>query len=939
MVGCTGEGGTKPLPGLGDEDFPGFPADKCPLQLPDLSRHHSTLVDVLKEEPFIYDRLRSRETTLGVGLARCIKVGMDNRGHHLVRGLGMVGGDSECFDTFRELFDRVIQRHLGDAPAAGICLSHPTDLDRFGLRLTALQADPSGTYVLSSHVRMWRNLDGFRFPPAMSRLERHEVERLVTQALMGVRLLSIGEYLPLQGSGSYTPRVGGMSSVDEKALQDAGLLFEAPDSTWRLCTGAGRHWPEGRGVFVNSERTLAVWVNEQEHLRVTSLHPGGSIQLAFREAVRTVDAIADELHRKGHVRGGQAYAHSSRLGFLTSNLANLGTGMQVSVTVQLPLLARNKTSNWQDWCSVQRVQVRSTCAEAGGVQLSGIFELSNYDRLGVSEVDTVNLLVHVASRLVQMERRLEIGQPIDSLVASVQLMAVSQAPLVCTTTSDEVCKARAGLLLGLKTGQVLRALEATGQQAGSFGQAALTAALPSDAVAFGIRSEETVAELFVSGMLQSIVEDPEGPLASRSESTFTAEALRSVQGSDGSRPVTGDSMMTVFASSDPSVNEVAAAEIIEDLIDAEIDVRIQAEDASSSGCAQETMPVSIVTTTPSKAQIIETKREVADLLTKACLSGKLASTLDTLEEPASKPSIGDDHIPLEILRQRVRESLLGALDSGTLDGCMQDASVKKTSDETSAGGLDMLRMEMATVLASALHSGELETILEDMNGDAGVEIDRLKMKTADTLYSACQSGELSSILFSIREGYHATTGQHEEEVEVGIEVVEEEDDEVAAVASLPTLPVVAALSAQRKSPLFSVLQLLSRHNQRLGELTALIEITRRHITERVESCEKLEEAIAAAKAEISHLELDIEWHRRAWEAAEERNAELELYQRKLLGGFDLYQKHLDGGPSIMSARSEMSTMTGFSAGSASMSTCSYAQRWGHPLLEPVAQRQ
>ena len=80
------------LPGLGDTELEGFPADRCPEQMPDLSRHFSITADVLKEEPALYDAMRSRQTPMGVTFAKCIKTGMDNRGHPMIKTLGQGPG-------------------------------------------------------------------------------------------------------------------------------------------------------------------------------------------------------------------------------------------------------------------------------------------------------------------------------------------------------------------------------------------------------------------------------------------------------------------------------------------------------------------------------------------------------------------------------------------------------------------------------------------------------------------------------------------------------------------------------------------------------------------------------------------------------------------------------------------------------------------------------
>eukprot|EP00913_Durusdinium_trenchii_P035199 g32929.t1 len=59
------------FPGLGHEDYPGFPTAECP-PLPDLSRHCSVCADVLKAHPELYEQLKARATSKGGIRSRCI---------------------------------------------------------------------------------------------------------------------------------------------------------------------------------------------------------------------------------------------------------------------------------------------------------------------------------------------------------------------------------------------------------------------------------------------------------------------------------------------------------------------------------------------------------------------------------------------------------------------------------------------------------------------------------------------------------------------------------------------------------------------------------------------------------------------------------------------------------------------------------------------------
>merc|ERR1719305_1455749 len=209
------------MPGLGDEATPGFSPFEAPDVMPDLSKHNNIMAEVLRSKPSIYDNLKNKKTSLGVTLAACIKTGMDNKGHPMIKTVGMTAGDEECYEVFKELFDPVIDiRHGGYKPDA----KHPTDLDTS--KLSPTDIDPSGKYVISTRVRTGRSIRGLRLPPTCKKADRREVERLVVKALLGLEGELMGDYYPLAGSHSYIPKPGGMSADEEAMLKDDHFLFQ-----------------------------------------------------------------------------------------------------------------------------------------------------------------------------------------------------------------------------------------------------------------------------------------------------------------------------------------------------------------------------------------------------------------------------------------------------------------------------------------------------------------------------------------------------------------------------------------------------------------------------------------------------------------------------------------------------------------------------------------
>jgi len=678
---------------------------------------------------------------------------------------------------------------------------------------------------------------------------------------------------------------------------------------------------------------------------VAAMQRGDAIQSAFYQAVQVLDSLADTLHRKDKTFRKHVYAYNQRLGFLTSSLSNLGTAMQVSAVVRLPLLAKRDFDSWRGWCSVQRVQVRPA-RSGSGKPLPGTFELSNCDRLGVSEVDTLNLFTRVVSGLVRMERRLQSGQAIDALLAAIELPAAIPARPLATAAAAEAPhaagRALSCLRLGLATGRLFTAMEAVGRQGADVGLAAWAAAAGRPPPGSGGSSEQAAAEALVEGILRSVVAGPEGHLA-QDEDAFAWEEVRSDTGIVESRPGSGGRMSTVVAWSDMSANALAAEEIVNDLVDEEIESRMHgindlADSAPGRHAAGGSLPEASQELC-GRAQMLHTKHRVADLLLDACHSGALSGALQSMDTGSCEASksgtragalgvaraSSKEPAPLEDLRVRLCDGLLDALDTGGLEDLLQSSFAKPATRECASDSATLLRAEMTAALRDSLNSGALASAMQEVSMKAcEVEIRDLRMRTAATLFDACDSGALEGALVSVKERSHKQRQRAAAPVGPGAMV----PFQAAAVAS-----------PEQKTVAFLALQMLSQRDQRLGELTVMIRTTRQQIAERKESCEQIAEMIASAKHDASHLDLDIEWHRRALETAEERSIELGHSQRRLLGSLDLQQqKHLDKPPAILSSRSESSATTACTMAATSWTSHCYTPRVGNTALEPLVQR-
>jgi len=384
-----------------------FPADACPAELPDLSKHNNIMANVLKKNPELYHKLKDRKTKNGVTLAKCIKTGMDNPGHPMIKTVGMVLGDEESYETFKELFDPVIARRHNNYPYDAI---QPTNLDLNKLSNTKI--DPTcttpyehGKYVLTTRCRTGRSVRGFKLPPSCSFDERRKLEAVIVKGLLSLEGDLAGDYFPLNGSKSYAPKPNGMTHDKEEELRNAGNLFQEPDSTLLLSSGMGRHWPDARGIFHNNAKNFFVWLNEEDHMRIVSMQKGDDIKEVVARFIRACNGVQKVLKAEGY-----DFMHSPHLGYILTCPSNLGTGLRAGAMMLIPHLSAHPKF---------KETVRSMGLQARGgrgvdsAAVGGKFDISNADRIGRGEVDLVNIMIEGCAQCIRWEMALEKGKNID----------------------------------------------------------------------------------------------------------------------------------------------------------------------------------------------------------------------------------------------------------------------------------------------------------------------------------------------------------------------------------------------------------------------------------------------------------------------------------------------------------------------------------------------
>jgi protein arginine kinase len=228
--------------------------------------------------------------------------------------------------------------------------------------------------VVSSRVRLARNVAGYPFLTRASEEKRGAVEDLVRASITGSSLKERVNYHDLAA----------MEHVERQFLVERHLISR------------DHAFAQGpRGVAFAPDERISVMVNEEDHLRIQSLRAGLQLREAFVLANEVDNALEERID----------YAFSSQFGYLTACPTNLGTGMRVSVMLHLPALVITREIE-KVFQAVNKINLAVRGLYGEGTQASGDFyQISNQVTLGKTEDEIVDNLASVMPQIVKYERK------------------------------------------------------------------------------------------------------------------------------------------------------------------------------------------------------------------------------------------------------------------------------------------------------------------------------------------------------------------------------------------------------------------------------------------------------------------------------------------------------------------------------------------------------
>lgn len=225
--------------------------------------------------------------------------------------------------------------------------------------------------VLSSKIKLVRNLDKVPFPCKMSNELRRTVCKKIFAALQNSELA--GEFDLIE--------LGSLSDVQKIALAEKGYI-----------SARMAKQDEYSALLLSKDESVSIMLCEEDHISLSVMNAGEDLKAAYQKADRIDNVLIKNMR----------IAFDKELGFLTSNPMQLGTGMEASFVLHLPAVGeRNMTASFSTMLGKLGFSIKPLYSGNGN-----FFELSNEISLGITEENAIDNLTAICDQIVTQERNL-----------------------------------------------------------------------------------------------------------------------------------------------------------------------------------------------------------------------------------------------------------------------------------------------------------------------------------------------------------------------------------------------------------------------------------------------------------------------------------------------------------------------------------------------------
>lgn len=283
----------------------------------------------------------------------------------------------------------------------------------------------SNDVVISTRVRLARNLKDYPFPCKLSAQDKEKVIEKVKNAVENSNSPISKDFSFIRMS-ELTPQQG--VSLVERRLVSPEFISES----------------QGRALLLSKDESISIMINEEDHIRLQVIKSGLSLEDTYDIADK-LDTLLDE---------NLDFAFDERLGYLTQCPTNLGTGMRASVMLHLPALEKSRAVG-RIAGNLSKLGLTIRGAHGEGTEPNGaLYQLSNQVTLGISEKAAIENLKNITMQLISQENqaRTRLCSSIDIQDAISRSLGLLRSALVIS--HDEALKLLSNVRLGIVSGQI-----------------------------------------------------------------------------------------------------------------------------------------------------------------------------------------------------------------------------------------------------------------------------------------------------------------------------------------------------------------------------------------------------------------------------------------------------------------------------------------------------
>ncbi|HHY81205.1 MAG TPA: protein arginine kinase [Clostridiales bacterium] len=232
---------------------------------------------------------------------------------------------------------------------------------------------PLRDVVISSRIRLARNLANYPFPPVMKPQHAAEIAENIRNSVIGRR----------SSQGLSFMFIRDVPIVERQILVEKHLASQDLMQNYEVSA-----------LIMDKDEKITIMINEEDHIRMQCILPGFQLNQSW-DILNSVDDMLESQVE---------YAFHDELGYLTSCPTNVGTGMRSSVMMHLPALTLNQQMN----AILQTISKIGLTARGiygeGSEALGSIYQISNQITLGLSEEEIINNLTIACRQIIDKER-------------------------------------------------------------------------------------------------------------------------------------------------------------------------------------------------------------------------------------------------------------------------------------------------------------------------------------------------------------------------------------------------------------------------------------------------------------------------------------------------------------------------------------------------------